>query len=96
MKLRGEGSADRMPDCSCTGTGFVPIGDYFDHKGKTHKHIHSVKRCPDYVEYFKSIVDIPAAPVISGPGVCPAASARHELVKHREQSKPDRGRRTFY
>jgi hypothetical protein len=89
------GSISEMPDCPCNGLGFVPNGDYVDHKGKAHKHASSVKRCPEYVEYFKSIADMAGAQVISGPGVCPAASARHELVRHREQTKSDRGRGRF-
>jgi hypothetical protein len=84
-----------VPDCRCGGTGFVPNGDYVDHKGKAHKHASSVKRCPEYVEYFKSIVDVPGAQVISGPGVCPAATACHELTKHREQTKGDKRRGPF-
>jgi hypothetical protein len=84
-----------MPDCACKGTGFVKNGDYFDRRGNTHRHIPSVKRCPSYTEYFKSVADPLDATVIRGPGVCGAAADRHEYIKmvgERKDDKKGRGR----
>ncbi len=85
-----------MSDCACKGTGFVKNGDYVDKRMVTHKHISSVRRCPSYLDYFKSIVDLLDAAVIRGPGVCPAATDRHEYIKLQGKKKDDRkGRGRF-
>jgi hypothetical protein len=81
--------------CKCGGTGFVTRRDDFRTSGGTvHKGADFVKRCPEYLRYFrdlggaaKFIVDVPVA---KDGEACPAAIDAHRAVKdsaHRKQQE---------
>lgn len=82
--------------CTCDGTGFVPyVGDYTSVGGRVHENVSQTRRCPGYIEYFRSSAlmhDHPEkAAVLHGPGICSHAVATHKKLILKGERAPNKG-----
>ncbi len=82
---------------TCDGTGFIPlVGDYTSANGRAHQNVSQVRRCPGYIEYFRSsplMHDHPEkANILRGPDLCPQAVIVHrEFIQKAKQAPKKKG-----
>lgn len=79
--------------CTCDGTGFVPfVGDYTSARGRTYQNVSQTRRCPGYIDYFRSsplMHDHPdKADVLQGSDLCSHAVATHRALRLKGEQTP--------
>ena len=82
-------------NCECDGTGFVFFkADYTSPMGHRAKNVSQARRCPGYIEYFRSsplMQDHPGKAPVLGGTQCKAAVEIHKKLQIRDDKDDKKG-----